>query len=180
MLKKLFLLSSIFLLSSSTTCANPNGRTLVFYVVSDTNNNVSGPDMLTGGKAVVTTGNGGWTASVPGASWIWDIAQVSIPSVNQQSFFINEFYIPGIPISGILLAAGDNTVITTVNNAPIICAISNTWNKAVSCDVSIYLLPGMNVIGFAVTNSGSAGAVPGPGVNPAGIIYKLTITASVI
>ena len=179
MFQKLSLILCIFLLSSATTCANPNARTLVFNVVSDTNNNASGLALLTGGPAVLATTVGGWKASVPGASWIWSNATVFNPAVSEISYFVNEFHIPGIPINGVLLAAGDNTVVTLINNFPISCPISNTWNSAVSCNVATYLLPGMNLIQFTVTNVGNAGAT-NPLSNPAGILYKLTITANLI
>ena len=79
-----------------------------FYVVSDTTNMAYGPDVPDWSNAVyVYADDPAWTASIPGARWIWDAEKVSDPSIEQSVNFTNSFYIPGPPVYGSLeLACG--------------------------------------------------------------------------
>jgi hypothetical protein len=185
MLKPISLLVITLSVISATNCFNTNDRLLTYYIASDTTNWAMGPDLPNGGRASQTQGNSGWTANIPGGVWIWDLPYISDPRVDQTSYFVNEFYIPGAPVSGKYEVNGDDKIWTSINGKSVNCDIlSGGWaagNKK-TCDVTPYLLPGMNVIQITVTNNGSSGAGAGSPTNfanPGGALYKLTLTARV-
>jgi hypothetical protein len=172
-------------LISATNCFDQNDRLITFYVASDTTNWVIGPDLPNGGRASQTQGNSGWTASIPGAVWIWDLPYISQPSIDQTSYFANEFFIPGVPVSGTYEVNGDDKIWTSINGKSVNCDIlSGGWtlDSKRTCDVKPYLVPGMNIIQITVTNNGAGGNLVGsPDFfgNPGGALYKLTLTSRV-
>ena len=172
---------SVLGLVSASTCANPNGRLLTYFVVSDTNVLVSGADVASQSNAVVTySGNGGWSASIPGASWIWDAYAVSAPNIPQTVYFTKEFYVPGIPVSAILDVAADNSVWVILNGQAGICDTPNgSFSSSLQkrCTVTNFVVPGMNMIQFTVLNIAGGSSYQG---NPAGLLFKLSLQASVI
>ena len=144
---------------------------LSFNIVSDTNTWVLGPSKPTGGFAVqVSSPPSAWTASIPGAIWIWDNESVTKPTNDQLCFFFKEFSIQGQPVSGIYQIASDNSGWTTINGQPSNCdsaGFVNTGQR--SCNVTSLLKSGINAIQVTVLNAGQIGG------NPAGLLFKLTV-----
>lgn len=178
----MLVLIALFILPSLTSaqCSVTGSQILSFYVVSDTNNWVLGPDMQNGGNAVQISPVSAWTASIPGAVWIWDSSSVSNPGIDQTSFFTNEFFIQGTPLSGSYQVAGDNLIWTSINGQSVNCdVLSNSFTSSAqrSCDVTSFLRTGMNVIQITVTNIGIAGS--SSSANPAGALYKLAVKSKI-
>jgi hypothetical protein len=120
------------------------------------------------------------TAKIPGATWIWDASQVSGPSADQVVYFLNRFYIPGVPVKALLEVATDNYFTVSINGKDTGCSTSSgtTYANAINCDVTSTLNSGLNKINFSVTNAGSWGS--NYQTNPAGLLYKLSIQVLVV
>ena len=176
-MSKLLIYFAIACLTSGTISDNPPiGRIFGFNIVSGVTNMVEGPDVPGPTRAVHTySSNPDWTASIPGANWIWDSPQVTVPGIDQIVNVTNSFFIPGTPAIGILEIGADNEAVVFLNGHSGFCDVGGSWNlySQVSCDVVQYLVPGINDIRFVVTNY----AQPGGNYmsNPAGLLYKLTV-----
>lgn len=119
----------------------------------------------------------GWTANIPGATWIWETDGPTDPTVNQQFTFTRTFNWNGSANSAQLMVAADNFYQVSLNGDPIggelvdennfQAGTQDTYNVLASLD------PGVNTLTFVVTNKG----VPGSNgqSNPAGLLFKLTI-----
>lgn len=161
-------------------CSVTGSQILSFYVASDTNNWVLGPSTPNGGQAVQVSPVSAWTASIPGANWIWDSSAVTSPEIDQTCFFINEFFIQGTPISGSYQVAADNRVWTSINGQSVNCdvlSLSYTSSNQRTCDVTSFLKTGMNVIQITVTNDAQPGG--NSGTNPAAVLYKLALKSKI-
>ena len=152
------------------------------YIMSDTYNMVVGPDSILPIKAVpVYNGNSYWTASIPGATWIWDAAVVSNPSIAQTCIFTNDFNVVGIPVGAMMDLAADNDLILYVNNQLVTQdSTGNSFTSSTQKQINIqqYLVTGLNSIKIQVTNWG----VPGDNYqqNPAGLMYKIAIQSLIV
>lgn len=169
--------------STESLAASLGSQTVDLYyrVVSGASTYAVGPDLVNGGPAVPTYNkNSGWTASVPGATWVWDAAQVSSPTTSQTVTFTDYFIIPCAVVSASLVVASDNSLTTTINGTPVTCPNNSlgTYGAAVTCDISQFISSGVNTIQFVVQNIGFAGATYL--TNPAGIIYSINIHGTVI
>ena len=83
--------------------------------VSDTTNLVNGnPAVL-----VPLPYNSRWTASIPGASWIWVTPYVDNPAINESSTFVKTFTISGTPTSATLDINADNSYEVFVNGVEV-------------------------------------------------------------
>ena len=152
-------------------CQNPSLQTLNFFVVSNSNTQVVGPDMLSQGQAVHCWVSPAWTASIPGATWIWDRFTVSNPSIQQTVYYKVQFFIPGVPSAGTLRIAADDIYTVTVNGQNPGCAgASFSAGTERNCNVYPYLVAGMNTAQFTATNTGGG---------PAGLLYKFDLWAKV-
>jgi hypothetical protein len=147
----------------------------VISIVSDTQTK----DITDNHNAVALTFvHPGWTASIPGATWIWATDPVESPTsdVDLTKKFTREFTISGTPQSGTLEIAADNRYTVSVNGdkLPVVQSGNNfQLGTQDSYDVTPYLVNGANRIEIAVTNL-EVGEDPDPAVNPAGLLYKLT------
>ena len=138
-------------------------------VVSDTTNTVQGD-----GNAVPvpTPYHSAWTASVPGATWIWSESPVD-PGPDQTETFIKQFSVTGAIVgTPQLMIATDNTYSVVVNGSAI-CSSSDADNFHLGtqdvCNVT-NLVSGINTIEITVKNIGAGNQ----STNPAGLLYKLT------
>jgi hypothetical protein len=166
----IFFVACLFSVSSQN-CQDPSLQTLNFFVVSNRYTQVVGPDMLSQGQAVHCWVHPAWTASIPGATWIWDRFTVSNPGIQQTVYYKVQFYIPGVPSAGTLRIAADDIYTVTVNGQGVGCiGASFTAGSERQCNVYPYLVAGMNTAQFSVTNTGGG---------PAGLLYKFDLEAKV-
>lgn len=142
-------------------------------VVSDTTNTVEG-----GGNAaaVSTPYNSAWTASIPGATWIWSTATVTDPTTDQSATFDKTFTVSGDVTSATLDIAADNSYQVWINGTLVGQDASednySSYDEYTSTVVSA-LHSGTNTITVTVKNWGEPGSTPS--MNPAGLLYKLSI-----
>ena len=139
------------------------------FLSSSTATQVTGPTNYFGGPAVVESNQavGGWV-SIPGGSWIWDSLSPTNPNAYQQCFFSQEFEIQGKITSAILLIAADDNVQIAVNGKAV-TSINGAYYSIHNINVATFINPGLNIINFAVLNTGG----------PAGVLYTLTINYSI-
>lgn len=135
-----------------------------FYVTSDTSNKVVGPDNVFSDNSVRTYDESWisdmWTASIPGAIWIWDYPHVTNPALTQTCMFTNYFNVLGIPITAEIYIAADNNFKLYVNNILVREDYSeNNFELSTQKHYSIlsYLVTGINKLYFEVTNIGAYG-----------------------
>lgn len=156
-------------------------------IVSDTSNIVTAkngvPIATTSALAVTPTSvtTQYWTASIPGATWIWATDPVLIEDVVTDVTYTFEKsfnWVGPIPSASIdFSVAADNSYQVYVNGH-LVADDVNDNNFAVADTIgpsliTPWLISGDNTIKFVVKNKG----VPGGSVsgNPAGLLYKLTI-----
>ncbi|MBP6857750.1 MAG: DUF642 domain-containing protein [Candidatus Pacebacteria bacterium] len=122
----------------------------------------------------------GWTANIPGATWIWATDPVESPTndADLTKVFTKTFSIVGTPTSGNLEVAADNSYTVKVNgtSVPVVFAENNFQTGTQdSYDVSSLLISGINTLEISVTNW-EINQDANPAVNPAGLLYKLSIS----
>lgn len=144
-------------------------------VVSDTTNTVVG-----GGNAVALSFiHPAWTASIPGATWIWSTNPVASPTtVDDTQIFEKNFTIIGTPLSAILDIATDNFYKVWVNGVLVAeeQTNENNFQLATQDNYSVAnLVAGNNIIKIEATNKALAGS--NPESNPAGVLYKLVVNS---
>ena len=139
-------------------------------VVSDSTTLVDG-----GANAVVTyAANPAWTASVPGATWIWKSFNVANPAINDTTNFSKNFTITDPIASAVVTLAADNNFSFGVNGTVVGSDNSGiNFATAKTFDVASKLHTGVNAATFSVTNIGLVGSTPTS--NPAGLLYKLHV-----
>ena len=158
--------------TKKTTPPPPPPTSCTVDIVSD------GNDKLVGGANATSTysSNSRWTASIPGATWIWKTFFVSDPTQEETANFTKDFAINGTVMSATMTLAADNSFSASVNNA--VVGSDNTEfnyieeNKHVY-DVASSLHTGTNTIAFEVKNWAKAGG--NAQSNPAGLLYKLHV-----
>lgn len=121
--------------------------------------------------------NGGWTANIPGATWIWSENPLSNSVVDTTDTFTKTFTITGTPQDSTLDIAADNSYTISVNEFTDVFSDATEFNYSSEGQDS-YTIPaanlhaGSNTITFVVKNWGIPST---PETNPAGLLYKLTI-----
>jgi hypothetical protein len=117
-----------------------------------------------------------WTASIPGASWIWGTNPVADAVNETTQTFTRTFVWNGPVASANLDISADNSYTVTLNGNPI-GADAGENNHALATQ-DTYVVPGaafvqgVNTLTFQVKNFAQAGGVPES--NPAGLLYKFT------
>lgn len=139
-------------------------------IVSDTTNLIDGA-----ANAVATyASNPAWTASIPGATWIWSSFNVTDPSVDQTTLFTKSFTLSDPIASASLTIAADNNFTAAVNGTQVAADASGlNYGSPKIYDVTAQLHTGMNAASFSVKNIGLVGSSPTS--NPAGLLYKLHV-----
>jgi hypothetical protein len=119
-----------------------------------------------------------WTASIPGASWIWGDDPVAPPVNGVVQNLVRQFGFVGDVTSAKLYVAADNTYVATLNSSPAGADLAeNNFAAADEYDVaSLINESGNNTLSFQVTNLPSSS---NPAANPAGLMYKLVIEGNV-
>lgn len=152
---------------------NPEPKTCSLDVVSDTTNVV----VETGLNAVATWVHPGWTASIPGATWIWKSLNVENPTSDEIYTFTKYFNWTDTTklVSANLDLATDNSYRVWVNDQGVGTSTDeNNFSAADSYDVKSLLVNGTNKITVEVKNWALGGSTAE--TNPAGALYKLTLT----
>jgi cysteine-rich repeat protein len=143
-------------------------------IVSDTTNTIG--DTINGAKAV-TFIHPGWTAAIPGATWIWQSDIVTRPDQEESYNFTKSITIPGAVTHATLDIAADNSYKVFINGVEA-KADSSPDNFAAatqdSYEVTSALHSGTNTLTIEVTNL--ALDTTDPTRNPAGLLYNLTVT----
>jgi len=133
-------------------------------------------DQTGGHNAVaVTYHNPAWTASIPGAIWIWSVDPVANPLVNETSTFTRTFSLSGTVTSGALDMAADNSFSVSLNGHALAAdpgEFNYTTTKHYVVDPAWFVV-GTNTLTFTVTNFGLAASTYQ--TNPAGLLYELSI-----
>ncbi len=126
---------------------------------------------------------GAWTASIPGASWIW-----ASPADAGTEMFDKGFTFPGVVTSATLDIAADNTYGVTLNGnavgsdaSEVNFTLGGQDNYSVS---TASFVAGTNMLEATVNNltlaAGDGAATVAPsGENPAGLMYKLVVNSEV-
>lgn len=149
-------------------------------IVSDENNNeVFDGDLFIGNAVAAWDEHPAWTASIPGATWIWDSYHVEDPEVDTYRTFIQEFEVVGEPTTATLDIAADNSYKVWVNGSLVAEDAnednhsSGTQDDVTDGDLLVAVNPGTNTIKVEVKNW----AQPGGSweSNPAGALYSLTV-----
>ncbi len=121
--------------------------------------------------------NAGWTASIPGANWIWSEADVLDATVDTTKEFTQTFTFEDSPSDVVLDIAADNSYVVKVGTATVAEDSSEFNYRADGQDH--YTIPasafvtGSNTVTFIVKNWALAESTPQS--NPAGLMYKFTV-----
>jgi hypothetical protein len=122
--------------------------------------------------------NGAWTAIISGATWIWGENPITNSLINTAETFTRNFTIVGTPTGATLMIAADNTYTVSVNGHVVGSDLGEFNFNAGGQDTIVIpaevLVSGVNTISFTVTNIGLPNSTPLS--NPAGLLYKLTVT----
>lgn len=120
-----------------------------------------------------------WTASIPGASWIW-----ASPADAATESFMKSFTFPGTVMSAMLDIAADNTYSVSLNGNAIGSDLTPVNFDLAGQDVyavsTAFFVSGANSLDATVSNIPIGGdlGIPHPG-NPAGLLFKLVVESEV-
>lgn len=128
-----------------------------------------------GGNAVLVVPSVAWTASIPGASWIWES-----PADEASVGFARDFSIPGTITSATLDIAADNFYSVSLNGNFIGSELVDPFNFTLATQdtygvSTAFFVSGTNTLMVTASNQGG---VPS-GINPAGLLFKLTVESDV-
>lgn len=142
----------------------------------DSVNLVSDTSVMAGtNPAVPTYVHPAWTASIPGATWIWESAFVANPSATTTVSFTKQFTVNDEINSATLNIAVDNSYVVYVNGTPVASSTAITYNAPDTINLSSYVNEGSNTLRIDVTNNAMAGASATD--NPAGLLFGLNVNA---
>ncbi|MEZ4266204.1 MAG: MopE-related protein [Myxococcota bacterium] len=146
-----------------------------FVLVSD-ENTVLLPQQA---PAVQTwSGHPAWEASsarLADSAWIWNSFLVNDPLNDETQTFFRQVLIPSRArsIEALLHLSTDNSYKVWVNGTLVADApVEFNYVGIQTIDISAQLVPGENSVTFEVMNMGGA---PSPNLNPAGLIYELSV-----
>ena len=180
MIKKILIgslsIATLFLLAfNAYACGEPTqcNANATQIIVSDSVTKVDGHASV----PVGTPYNVRWTASIPGATWIWSEDPIANPVVETTKTFTRNFYIIGTPLDATLNIAADNSYTVSVNGHSVGADATEFNYQSTGQDYytipAADLLSGTNTINFTVTNWAMVNGTTA--TNPAGLLYKLTV-----
>jgi hypothetical protein len=143
-------------------------------IVSDTSTQYNSSN------STVLIPNGGWV-SIPGASWIWGSnGSADNTTVPTTEAFMRNFSITGTPTSASINLSADNGYVlkvngTTVDSQNVDPANELNYQSVHTYDILGYVHSGANTLEVDVTNFGRANTTFN--MNPAGLLYSLTLTS---
>jgi hypothetical protein len=140
---------------------------------------LSDAETLANGSASVPTwdGNSRWTASIPGATWIWDEYLETSPEIDSIVHFERAFDLPAdaTEISGTLLMSADNSFYARLNkNAVGNSQIETNYFYVFSYSLDSFLTPGANSMEWEVKNWAQRHGTSY--TNPGGLLYEVDIS----
>jgi len=145
-------------------------------VLSDTTNLVNGDN----NAVLAWDENVTWTASIPGAVWIWDTYQTANPTLDETKVFTKTFNMPSGMTQGYLMIAADNEYKVSINSSSNIFSAADS-NSATDHNFTStgqdfynalpYLVAGSNTITFEVKNLALENGTSTN--NPSGLMYSL-------
>jgi hypothetical protein len=154
---------------------NPEPKTCTLDVTSDTSSTV----LETGLNAVATWVHPGWTASIPGATWIWKVFNVENPTQDETYTFTKYFNWANTSdaLSANLDLATDNSYRVWINDQGVATSTDeNNFSAVDTFDAQPFLKNGVNKITVEVKNWGLEGGTAES--NPAGALYKLSVVGT--
>ena len=137
-------------------------------VISDISNTVVGD-----GNAIAVTPHAAWTASIPGATWIW---KSSATAPNEVVGFEKNFTVVGSVLSAQLNIATDNSYKVFIDNVEVAAdAADNNFQVATQdvYDLTANVTSGNHTLRIEVKNVGTYNSSS----NPAGLLYKLVVNS---
>ncbi|NUQ25297.1 MAG: hypothetical protein HUU34_15230 [Saprospiraceae bacterium] len=118
---------------------------------------------------------GGWTASIPGATWIWapNVSGTTSPAANQEFIFKTVFFICGNPTGGTISVAADNQAEVVLNGNPIGTSTSNTVLSNFTISPALIVKNFPNYIEVKVRNGANPADCQSDQYrcNPAGLLF---------
>ncbi len=119
-----------------------------------------------------------WTASVPGATWVWETFFVQNPLVDTTKTFEETFIVDEVE-TAVLTVAADNSYKVFINDVEV-GGDAGEYNfragdEDVYPDLTSYIVDGENTLRIEVKNWALGDSTPES--NPAGVLYKLVVTA---
>jgi len=121
--------------------------------------------------------NNAWSASIPGATWIWDSYKATeIKNSESETFTFNESFTVYNPTFANLDIAADNDYEFSVNGVVKVPFSGSSHFSSLSkdeIDILPFLSNGYNEITIKVKNFGATGS--NYAKNPAGLLYKLVV-----
>ncbi len=149
----------------------------------------NGSELVDDGPAtsVATWVHPGWTASIPGATWVWETFNIVDPTVDTTKLFTKYFVLPGVAQTATLKIATDNSYKVSINSNSEVYVDGGEFNFTAEgqdtytgditdigpADLVDYLNEGGNTFNFEVKNWGLPGSTAE--TNPAGLLYELNI-----
>lgn len=129
--------------------------------------------------AVETWEHNNWTASIPGATWIWETFFVEEPEEDAALTFQETFTVTDV-VDATLHLASDNTFRVFINDALVYEGNNPNnfqgYSQKEFTDVADYLVDGENTLEIEVTSPGTNGSIAK--TNPAGVLYKLVVNTA--
>lgn len=144
-------------------------------VVSNSDVQESGSDSF---ELVAPYRHSAWTASIPGAAWIWGDAMVATPTTDETQTFTATFDLTNAPTGAVLDVAADNSYSVSVGSLATSVTDENNFKPETQDTYTgiTGLVAGTNTLTFTVTNKGVPGSTATD--NPAGLLFKLTVTGA--
>ena len=162
-------MNSSKLLIESTTPATTCVASCVAHtetIQSDVTNTVVGD-----GPAVAVAVHPAWTASIPGATWIWKSGATAF---NETVGFEQTFTVVGTVLSATLNIASDNSYKVFIDGVEVAADPAENNFQAATQDthnLTAAVTPGTHTLRIEVTNVGTYNVDS----NPAGLLYKLVV-----
>ena len=116
---------------------------------------------------------GAWTASIPGATWIWKSA-ATLP--NETVAFEKNFTVVGAVVSALLDIASDNSYKVFIDSVEVAAdAAENNFQLATQDvhNLTASVTTGTHILRIEVKNVGTYNT----STNPAGLLYKLVVNS---
>src|SRR3989344_8647753 len=133
-------------------------------IVSDTTNTIA----VGNAPAVAVAVHPAWTASIPGATWIWESQPTTL---NETVAFEKQFTVVGTVLSATLDIASDNSYKVFIDGVPVAADASAINFQLATQDthnLTAFVTPGTHTLRIEVTNIGTYNVSS----NPAGLLYK--------
>lgn len=164
----------VFLDDVSVTCEGPvivPPPVNACMIFSDTTTSVVGA-----GNAVATyDDNTSWTASIPGATWIWSTYKVVDPGATTTVVFSKTFTATSTLPHALLSISSDNLFVVKVNGTVVAENLGEfNYSSVATYDIASAIVAGTNTLTFEVTNFAKPGTTPE--INPAGLLYSLDLS----